>query len=108
MIRKGLIYSKSDLVKKGLYFILPDIVYKKFEDIVGDDIPISNINSANIVNVHTYSLSDPVEYGHQRHIILELEIKFELNEFSHRFITGVNLPSGEDLDHAVRRVLGLR
>jgi hypothetical protein len=107
LIRKGLIYSKSDLVKKGLYFILPDIVYKKFEDIIGDDIPLSNVNSPDILNVHTYSLSDPVEYGHQRHLIFEREIMFELDEFSHRFITGVNLPSGKDLDHAVRRVLGL-
>ena len=28
IIRKGLIYSRSDLVKSGLYFVVPDIVYR--------------------------------------------------------------------------------
>lgn len=34
IIRKSLIYSRSSFVNSGLYFIVPDIVYKKFEDII--------------------------------------------------------------------------
>ena len=30
IIRKGLVYSRSSMVKKGVYFIVPDIVYRKF------------------------------------------------------------------------------
>lgn len=106
LIRKGLIYSRSSLVTSGLYFVVPDIVYKKFEEVIGKDIPLVKVNSPDVLTVHTYSLSSPVEHGHQRHIVLERAIKFELEEFSNRFITGVNLPSGEDLDNSVRRVLG--
>ncbi|CAH1044724.1 hypothetical protein HPTD01_3202 [Halomonas sp. TD01] len=29
LIRKGVVYSNSKLVPSGLYFIVPDIVYKK-------------------------------------------------------------------------------
>lgn len=107
LIRKGLIYAKSDLVSNGLYFVLPDIVYKKFEDVIGKDIPLVNHNAKDILTVHTYSLSEEVEHGKQRHLIIERELKFELEEFSRRFISGANLPSGEELDNAVRRVLGL-
>ncbi|MBO8589981.1 restriction endonuclease, partial [Staphylococcus aureus] len=40
IIRKGVVYSRSNYVKKGLYFILPEIVYNKFEDVIGADIPL--------------------------------------------------------------------
>lgn len=107
LIRKGLIYSRSNLVASGLYFVLPNIVYQKFEEVIGADIPLVNECAPDVLTVHTYSLSSPVEHGQQRHLILEREMKFKLEEFSGRFIAGANLPSGEDLDNAVRRVLGL-
>jgi hypothetical protein len=107
LIRKGLIYSRSNLVASGLYFVLPNIVYQKFEEVIGADIPLVNECAPDVLTVHTYSLSSPVEHGQQRHLILEREIKFKLEEFSGRFIAGANLPSGEDLDNVVRRVLGL-
>lgn len=107
LIRKGLIYSRSNLVASGLYFVLPEIVYKKFEAVIGADIPLVDKNAPDVLTIHTYSLSEPVEHGSQRHLVLAREIKFELAEFSSRFITGAHLPSGVDLDNAVRRVLGL-
>jgi len=107
LIRKGLIYSRSNLVASGLYFVLPDIVYRKFEEIIGADIPLVDTRAPDALTVHTYSLSSPVEHGQQRHLIFERELRFELEEFSGRFIAGANLPSGENLDNAVRRVLGL-
>ncbi|KAB7699181.1 NotI family restriction endonuclease [Plesiomonas shigelloides] len=108
LIRKGIVYSKSNLVASGLYFILPDIVYKKFEDIIGKDIPLVDYRSPTVITVHTYSLSsDKVEHSKQRGLILEREMRFELGEFSKRFISGVNLPSGDDLDIAVKKVLGV-
>jgi len=76
LIRKGLIYSRSNLVASGLYFVLPNIVYQKFEEVIGADIPLVNECAPDVLTVHTYSLSSPVEHGQQRHLILEREIKF--------------------------------
>ena len=108
IIRKGLIYSRSTLVKSGLYFIVPDIVYQKFEDIIGADIPTVNYKAANVLTVHTYALSPAVAHGTQRQLQMVRELRFTLDEFAERFIGGANLPTGDDLDHAVRRVLGLK
>lgn len=107
IIRKGLVYSRSSLVNSGLYFIVPEIVYKKFEDVIGADIPLLDEKAPDILTVHTYSLSPPVETGHQRGIILERKIRFSLDEFSNRFIAGASLPSGDDLDNSIRRILGI-
>jgi hypothetical protein len=108
IIRKGLIYSRSTLVQSGLYFIVPEIVYQKFEDIIGADIPTVDYKAANVLTVHTYALSPPVAHGAQRSLQIVRELRFTLDEFSERFIGGANLPTGADLDQAVRRVLGLQ
>lgn len=107
IIRKGTIYSRSNLVNSGLYFILPDIVYRKFEEIIGVDIPLQTNKGKNILTIHTYGLSPFIKHGQQRSIELKRNIRFSLEEFSRRFISGPNLPSGEQLDNAIKRVLGL-
>lgn len=107
IIRKGTIYSRSNLVNSGLYFILPDIVYKKFEEIIGVDIPLQTSKGKDILTIHTYELSQFIKHGQQRSIELKRNIRFSLEEFSQRFISGPNLPSGEQLDNAIKRVLGL-
>ncbi len=107
LIRKGLIYSRSSLVNHGLYFILPEIVYQKFEDVVGKDIRKKRKSASDILTVHTYGLSPEALLGEQRELVLKRNLKFTLSEFSKRFISGPNLPTGDNLDAAVRRVLGL-
>ena len=107
LIRKGLIYSRSKLVKNGLYFILPEIVYQKFEDIIGKDITRKRRKGSDIITVHTYSLSSEAPVGEQRDLVQSRKIRFTLDEFSKRFINGPSLPKGEDLDNAIRKVLGL-
>jgi hypothetical protein len=107
MIRKGTMYSRSSLVKSGLYFIVPDIVYRKFEEIIGEDIPLLENSGKDILTIHTYELSPVKKHGEQRLILMKRNIRFSLDEFSQRFISGPNLPSGEILDSAVKRVLGL-
>jgi hypothetical protein len=106
IIRKGVVYSNSKLVKAGLYFVLPDIVYRKFEDIIGADIPLVADKGANVLTIHTYELSGPVAQGKRRILVRKRNIRVSLDEFAQRFISGPNLPSGEDLDEAVKRVLG--
>ncbi len=107
IIRKGEIYSRSEYVKSGLHFIVPEIVYCKFEEIIGRDIPLLDKGGRNVLTIHTYDLSPPVKHGEQRHLVRNRIIKVSLDEFSQRFIAGPNLPSGEELDFAVHRVLGL-
>ena len=106
IIRKGKVYSTSSLVKSGLYFVLPEIVYLKFEDIIGADIPQEAKAGPNILTIHTYALSKSAKHGKQRSLKFSREIRVSLEEFSQRFISGPNLPTGEYLDIAVKKVLG--
>lgn len=107
LIRKGVIYSKSKLVKKGLYFVLPDIVYTKFEDVIGKDIPTVSSASRETLTVFTYELGQNVASGCQRKLVPVRQLRFTLDEFANRFISGPNLPDGQELDEAIKRVLGL-
>jgi len=107
IIRKGIIYSSSNLVNSGLYFVVPDIVYQKFEDIIGKDIPLLESAEKGVLTIHTYDLSPSAKHGEQRKLLIKRNIRFSLDEFSQRFISGPNLPTGEQLDSAVKRVLGM-
>lgn len=107
LIRKSVVYSGSSLVKHGLYFIVPDIVYKKFEDVIGSDIPLSETSGADIMTVYTYELGDNVIHGKQRVLRQVRKLRFKIDDFANRFISGPNLPSGQVLDDVVRRILGV-
>jgi len=107
LIRKGVVYSKSKYVKRGLYFIIPDIVFSKFEEVVGT---LTNlyVPQNDSITVHTYGLGPKVPAGQQRKLKLMRRIRFGLNEFSQKFISGPNLPSGEALDRVIIKLLGIR
>lgn len=107
IIRKSLIYSRSHLVHSGLYFIVPDIVYKKFEDIIGADIPLVEEKAPDVITVHTYELGESVSEGKIRTVIPVRAIRFKMQDFSDRFISGPNLPAAVELDNAIRSALGL-
>jgi len=108
IIRKALVYRKSALVKSGIHFIVPEPVYQRFEEIIGADIPTVKKSSRDVVTVHTYQLGSPVAKGKRRNLILNRVIRFELEEFSSRFISGPNLPSGESLDEKIKEILGVK
>lgn len=104
IIRKGLMYSKSKYVHNGLYFILPDEVYKRFEDIIGD-IPLLKKPNRETLTVFTYELAPQVSHGRIRPMRIKRVIRFLLDDFSSRFISGPNLPSGQELDDVVKSIL---
>jgi len=106
IIRKSLVYSRSALVKKGLYFVVPEIVYSKFVGILGD-IPEKASVDNQTITVVSYGLDAPVPNGKQRALKHIRTRRFDLTEFSNRFVSGPNLPSGEDLDRTVMRILGV-
>ncbi len=105
LIRKGLIYSRSRHVTSGLYFLLPEIVYRRFEMIIGADIPLVEENAPGNLTVFTYGLGPAVPHGSIRSLEPVRRLRFSLEEFSSRFVSGANLPSGEELDAAVIRGL---
>ena len=84
-----------------------EIVFSKFEEILGKDIPTVNASMRDTLTVFTYRLGSEVPPGEHRKIEEVRQICFTLEEFSNRFISGANLPSGDELDSAVRRVLGI-
>lgn len=90
-----------------MYFILPDIVYHKFEEILGDDIPVVDASGRETLTVYTYKLGPAVAHGSQRTIERVRELRFTLKDLSERFISGPNLPDGEELDIVIRKTLGV-
>lgn len=108
IIRKSLVYSKSSLVKNGLFFIVPEPVYQRFEEIIGSDIPTVAVPGKDIITVFTYDLSDPVPQGHERKLVRNRVVRFKLAEFSARFISGPNLPAGHELDDKIRQILDIK
>jgi len=107
LIRKGLVYSRSNFGKKGLYFVVPDAVYRRFEPLIGD-IPLTENQTKDTLTVFTYELGASVAFGSQRPLIQKRKIRFRLKDFAERFIAGGNLPSGEELDTRVLSILKLK
>lgn len=107
IIRKSLVYSKSSLVKKGFFFIVPEAVYQRFEEIIGSDIPSENVSGKGVISVFTYDLGKVVPHGRMRGLVRSRVLRFRLDEFSARFISGPNLPAGNELDNKIREILGI-
>lgn len=106
LIRKGSVFAKSDICTKGLHFALPEIVYQKFEDVIGD-LPEQKQLARNVLSVSTYALGPNVPFGKIRPIIRIRSERFLLEDFAQGFITGASLPSGQELDIAIKKVLGI-
>lgn len=108
IIRKSLVYSRSLLVKNGLFFIVPEPVYQRFEEIIGSDIPTVNAPGKDVITVFTYDLGEPVPHGQVRKLVRNRVVRFKLDEFSARFISGPNLPAGNELDNKIREILDIK
>ena len=106
LIRKGTVYASSYLVKRGMYFIVPDPVYRKFEELLGV-MPERTEADHNTMTVYTYDLGPRMPFGETRALQPKRTMRFGLDDLKERFIAGSGLPSGDDLDQAVRRTLGL-
>jgi len=106
IIRKGSIYSNSPYVRKGLYFIVPDAVFKVFEEVLGDLAPTNQVDSKTL-SIFTYELGPLIGDGEHRALKKMRVIRVGLDEFSQKFIAGRNLPHSSALDRAVLNALGL-
>ena len=90
----------------GLFFVLPEIVYKKFEDIVGQ-IAVNTTPTKDVMTIHTYDLGDPVPKGQVRKLRRVRTVKFYAKDFANAFIAGASLPGGGELDRSVRTLLNV-
>ncbi|GAB4191876.1 MAG: hypothetical protein OHK0022_05750 [Roseiflexaceae bacterium] len=107
LIRKGLVYSRSSLVKRGLYFILPDRVYHEFEKVLGTLNAPETIDNTTMT-VFTYDLGEPVASGFHRDLRHIRSLRFSLSDFSSQFIAGSNLSNASELDSLIRDTLDRR
>jgi hypothetical protein len=106
LIRKGLVYAGSNLVNHGLFFVLPEIVFKKFEDIVGQ-IAVNTTPTKEVMTIHTYDFGDQVPEGRVRSLRRVRTVKFFAKDFANAFIAGASLPAGGELDRSVRTLLNV-
>ena len=99
-----MIYSRSKLVKRGLYFVVPDAVFKKFEAVLSD-LPQTSKAQSDTITVFAYTLGAEKPIGQQRELILKRKSRFLLKDLSEKFISGSTLPSSEELDEAIKSIL---
>lgn len=103
LIRKGNIYAQIERCK-GFYFLLPDGVYKKFEEVIGTPKSEAGPNRANI-SILTYVLGDFVPNGSIRKLIQKRELHFSLENVKDAFINRTDPKSPDDLDSKLKLVL---
>jgi hypothetical protein len=108
LIRKGLIFSRSEKVDYGLSFVLPEEVFLHFEDILGTDFTVPERMGADVLTVYTYQLGAQGAAGTIRPLVPKRKLHLMLTEFAERFVSGPNLPTGAALDGAVAGAMGLQ
>lgn len=84
IIRKGNVYAKSERCA-GFFFVIPETVYRKFEDVVEGLQPVAAPARDN-VSVITYRLGDAVPFGQRRSLEKVRETHYRLNDFALSFI----------------------
>jgi len=93
------------MVNHGHYFILPEIVYRKFEEVAGK--PKQTTSPAmGVMTVHSCQLEVCVSAGQIRPLRQARTVHFPAKELAKAFVAGVNLPSGNELGRGVKNMLG--
>jgi hypothetical protein len=104
IIRKGNIYAKIDRCV-GFYFILPDAVYKKFEEVIGD-VPTALTPSRENLSVITFRLDKNVKDGSIRSLELVRQVHYSLGDIAAAFIANLSEGAPLQLDMNLRSILG--
>jgi hypothetical protein len=106
LISKGVVYSRSSMVARGLSFILPELVFQRFEKVLGTGFKKPEKITAETLTIYTYELG-AFDGKSPRPLELKRRIHVSLEEFSDRFIAGANLPDSRELDSAIAQAIGL-
>lgn len=102
LILKGPVFEASSLCNKGLYFVLPDEVYKRFEAIA-PAITQQPHAAKDTVSVFTWSLGPAVPYGQQRTLDFKRKLHYRLEDLIEAFTTRNPVKSAAQLDAAVEQ-----
>jgi hypothetical protein len=103
LIRKGNIYAQSPRCR-GFFFLTPEVVYRKFERVLGNITTSATIDRANLTVV-TFSLDEPSEAGIQRALLMQRQVSYKLSDVVHAFTTYIPAGAAESLDLALRGIL---
>lgn len=103
IIRKGNIYAKIERCI-GFYFIVPDTVYKKFEEVIGN-VPIIDRPGRENLSVITFKLGKKVPQGQSRKLELVRQVHYPLEAVANAFIRNVSEDAPDQLDKSLRDIL---
>lgn len=103
IIRKGNIYNRIDRCA-GFAFILPTLVYEKFDEILGDLDEKSGSSNDNL-SVFTYSLDTNTQHGSIRGIKLDAIKHHSLRDIASAFSSNSGENSHKELDRTLRNIL---
>lgn len=103
IIRKGNIYIQMNRCR-GFVFILPKLVYEKFDQILGD-MPEEQSSSRHNLSVFTYSLGRNTQQGLIRSIELDAIKHHSLANIVMAFSSNTQDSAPTDLDRALRSLL---
>jgi len=100
LILKGPALKSSALCKKGLFFVLPDEVYKRFEHLA-PDIPQQSAPANNTVTVYTWGLGDRVAHGDRRELVRVRHLIYKLDDLILAFTDRSASTAGVQIDRQV-------
>lgn len=103
IIRKGNIYRHVERCV-GFYFVVPEIVYQKFENIIGD-LPLLDGPRRDRLSIRTYSLDGPVVDGEIRDLRLVRTVHHDLTAVAQAFISNYNEKAPALLDKKLSHIL---
>ena len=103
IIRKGNIYRESSRCV-GFYFIVPEIVYQRFEDTLGN-LSKETMPDRQHLSVHTYSLGSEGASGTSRDLNLIRTIHYTLDDVIAAFSNNQSGNAHDELDRALREIL---
>jgi hypothetical protein len=103
LIRKGNVASVAPRCR-GLFFVLPDVVYRKFEEVIGNVEQEATFGQQNL-SVVTYSLGPIVAPGVIRSLQDQRIVHYNLKKVAEAFIAQKDPVSGDLLDSFVANLL---
>lgn len=102
IIRKGNIYEKTNRCV-GFFFILPEPVYQKFEEVIGE-IDILDRPSKENLSVITLKLGENVDAGHIRNVEIVREVHYSLGDVAAAFIGNSSKEAPSQFEESLRGI----
>lgn len=103
LIRKGNIYAAAKRCR-GFFFIVPEAVYQKFEQILGSLPHAAGAGRSNL-SILTYSLGPEVPKGAMRQLVLQRKLHYALSDIKEAFINRIDEVAPKTLDAQMLNVL---